>query len=192
MADEKIWCLKKELLFQDGSFSGYIDYTLCNFFYEIVYSRQYELRSFLEQNNRYKHFIIYIVILNEKQDQVFGYIRQGSEKRLTGQWSIGIGGHVAASDLDLRSAAIRESDEELDMKIDRSLINLEGFVNIESNPVNRVHFGIVFKYISDGNVKLKGSENKSGMWLSADDLESMQFEDWSEIIKPVVIGWMQE
>ena len=140
-------------------------------------------------------YIVNIVILDSEEDYVFGYIRDGNEDRLTGKWSFGFGGYVNEADLNIGSAILRELSEELNDNVNYYSIVPSGYINLDNTPVNRVHFGIVCKAIAKRakkDIRLKGSENKSGMWLNVDDLNSMQFEDWSEIIKPVVIGWLQK
>ena len=191
--NEMIWCVGRKKLFDNGYFHGFIAEDLCDFSDVIFTYREYKDRVSAETDETFKQPITYIVVLNSTFDKVFGYIRQGNEQRLADKWSLGFGGHVNKNDLTFTTAVIRESEEELDIQFNRLSICHEGYINLDTSPVNRVHFGLVYKaVVRDGfDLRLKGSENKSGMWLSADELDSMQFEDWSEIIKPVVKGWLR-
>jgi len=193
MKNEKIWCIEKSKLFNEGYFHGYVNHDI-SFNSKIVSNKKNMNRSLVETNEDYKQPITYIVIMNVTRDKVFGYIRQGNEDRLTDKWSFGFGGHINQNDLTFVAAVAREVEEELDIEINDLVVYPAGYINLDNSPVNRVHFGLVYKAVirEDYDLKLRGFENKSGMWLSADDLDSMQFEDWSEIIKPVVKDWLSQ
>lgn len=87
------------------------------------------------------------------QGKVFAYRRvQGSEDRLAGKLSLGVGGHC--NPIDARGKAPgptclvdclrREIDEEV-MPARGFSIELAGLLADDSSPVNRVHLGVVYR-----------------------------------------------
>ncbi len=78
--------------------------------------------------------------------------KKGTEGRLHGLYSIGLGGHVepedgAAGDPDLfENGMLRELHEELVLPdFDRLALQLVGLCNDDSNPVGSVHVGLVYR-----------------------------------------------
>jgi predicted NUDIX family phosphoesterase len=119
---------------------------------------QLEPRATCETDNKLLQLLPYIVVQDE-HDRVFRYFRgaAGTENRLHGAISIGLGGHVetmpgqqqpgAAYSADslfahLKEDAVREIDEEIGIKVDPKSIE---FVHLVYNPtgVNEVHLGIL-------------------------------------------------
>ena len=122
-------------------------------------SNQFAERFRAEQDEAQKQIIPYVLFV--AGDTVFSYVRGkgAGEKRLVGNRSVGIGGHInptdeqlpfaaaggAASSSDMASymeAVRREIAEEVvvDGPIDPAIV---GVLNDDSNPVGRVHFGVV-------------------------------------------------
>jgi predicted NUDIX family phosphoesterase len=107
-------------------------------------------RSYCETNTNYKQIIPYCVIFCG--DMVYQYQRVNvSDERLTGNWSLGIGGHISMMDaFDKESigpmvdaAVAREMSEEV--TIGGHEIRFVGLCNDEQDELNRVHLGMVFK-----------------------------------------------
>ena len=114
----------------------------------------YRPRAEAEDDTAYKQLIPYILL--HRDGEFFGYTRakgQG-EARLLGRRSIGIGGHVeeyvdGEEGVDRTSpavlrAAMRELDEEVGVDLVDVTLVLAGLVNDDSDPVGRVHLGVVF------------------------------------------------
>ncbi len=113
------------------------------------------------------------------------------ETRLKGLLAIGIGGHVNPEDAGreiLLNAANRELTEELIFSRNKTPEPV-GFLNLNDTPVNRVHFGVVYRVevtedvevIDDG---LEGRlENISDLGLFAGKMEG-----WSKILAGKIIS----
>lgn len=120
--------------------------------------------------------------------------RQG-ESRLHGRLSLGLGGHVEAVDLGspggpVQAALRRELAEEVRLPaLDLPPPVFLGLVNDESDPVGKVHFGLVFsqQIPAQGTVeivespKMRGAfrhlAGTHGLWQDLD-----RFETWSRML----------
>lgn len=108
---------------------------------------RYMKRALAEEDPSFKQLIPYSIIMHD--GLVFKYRRgvKGGESRLHGLISIGVGGHISAVDEDLFGEAYdqafaRELSEEVVMDPLQSEI-VCGLINDDSNPVGRVHLGVV-------------------------------------------------
>lgn len=105
-------------------------------------------RDLVEEDENWLQIIPYITFISN--ESVLTYRRAGSEKRLDGKVSIGIGGHVNIDDdpdhpfLAFLQGAAREIKEEvgMDMPLDPLKDRIAGLIYDPSNPVGRVHLGV--------------------------------------------------
>ncbi len=152
----------------------------------------YKPRSLVETDLSFRHAIGYVILLQEEvkpyDSRVFIYERKGSEKRLHGQFSIGIGGHVN-DDLyheplskQIREAALREIQEEAGIKPHRgSLIYLD-HIALSTSEVDMVHVGFLFAHNCKGELNLD-NELAGGEWIEFRKLKNNfadQLESWSK------------
>ncbi len=111
-------------------------------------------RDRAEHDIRWKQPIPYVLI-EDRTGHLALYQRQGSEARLHGLWSLGVGGHVERIDErpglgdTLLACAWREVEEELG-EPPRELRFL-GLINEEKSTVGQVHWGLVFHARIDGS-----------------------------------------
>ena len=157
----------------------------------------YAPRSSCETDANLKQLIPYIAIISG--DSILAYERSvsGSEDRLHGQMSIGIGGHINLEDnsenpvLALLEGAAREALEEAGIEVDLDTLakSIYGMVNDESNPVGQVHLGVCFVLKLDPEQEaevLSKCEHtlKNPKFIPIIDLEDPQFfmkmETWSQ------------
>lgn len=111
----------------------------------------FQPRDKAETDESKKQIISYCLIMCG--DSVLTYERgkKGNEARLHAQLSVGIGGHVDESDdpeeyfFAYQNSVKRELREEIGLEIDHNAIKntVIGLVNDDSNPVGRVHLGVV-------------------------------------------------
>lgn len=155
-------------------------------------------RSEAEKRPMYKQIIPYVIL--RSGDNYLCYCRTGSEQRLEGGYSIGLGGHinpVDAEKIDYKNEMLwnnmrRELDEELDLqKLTvpeiTGKLNFHGVLYDNSNEVGRVHLGVV--YLADvpveytSRIKIK-SEGKELTWKNETELRSLgdKLENWSKIV----------
>ena len=154
-----------------------------------------ELASFrarreVEDDPGFKQIIPYVIF--RSGDAVFTYKRgktQG-EARLHRLRSLGVGGHVSEADADGQStldayelALRRELDEEVEVH-GEGVITRVGLINDDSNPVGRVHLGVVHIYELDRpSVKPREEGLAEPEFLDIADLRACwdEFETWSQI-----------
>jgi predicted NUDIX family phosphoesterase len=110
-------------------------------------------RSYLETDERFRQLVSYVVFRHASRVLVYRRASKGGESRLHGLLSLGVGGHVNASDLitdtgtvDLKAtlhrACSREIAEEVHCDCASSLRTI-GVIKESANPVSRVHLGVV-------------------------------------------------
>lgn len=154
-------------------------------------------RSQAETDPEFLQWIPYALLL-DPQDRIAAYPRKGSETRLHGVWSLGVGGHVnpvdgPASTADrarlhdwpalLRNGLRRELHEEYPGLAPRS-IDFLGLIHESRTPVGRVHLGAVFRVAVPGDPGTPGPELDGLRWLSPQSLGGTEwpearFESWS-------------
>ncbi len=110
-------------------------------------------RHEVENDPAWKHFASYAVVCAGSRVLSYQRTMAGGETRLHGLRSIGIGGHVNTEDgalsegwdeRALDTAALRELHEEIVVPGEYRM-DFVGFVNDDSNPVGRVHVGLVYR-----------------------------------------------
>lgn len=153
---ERVLVFERSILDRLGSFQGTTTDT-SRYLATILDKKNnhFHLRQAAESDENLKQIIPYVLFVCG--DEVFSYVRgkQAGESRLVGNRSIGIGGHInpedeslfskeqATSDMDTYMQAVaREIEEEVivDEPFDPTITAL---INDDSNPVGRVHFGVV-------------------------------------------------
>lgn len=153
----------------------------------------------IESNPQYLQLVTYVALINVRNRQIINYARKGSESRLHGKRSIGIGGHVQAGDLSddlgfayqLEQAARRETEEELGKDFSHVPFQFMGYLQDQINPVGQVHLGVCYLVnVADLEVctSLDGDTPGDGELLDvrATDIEKVMkdFEDyerWSQM-----------
>jgi predicted NUDIX family phosphoesterase len=145
-------------------------------------------RAIAEDDPAYKQLIPYVLIRNSA-GQLLCYPRHGTEARLHGLYSCGIGGHIDAIDRretlveTVNAGMMRELGEELS-NFEPSAIQLEyrGIINDADSGVGQVHLGLVYVaqcaagYIPAPDEELAGAE-----WLNIEQLRSLRKEAWSDL-----------
>ena len=141
--------------------------------YLIISQGQYKLRSpDLESDETYKQLITYPLLRHEGKFLFARRTNKGGESRLHGMGLIGFGGHVRAEDIEDKPFDTwieRELREELDIK--SRIIGKEylGLINDNSNPVGKVHAGVVVIVDLDGpEVFALENTHESLEWLQVE------------------------
>ena len=150
---------------------------------------QWKDRDRAELDETVKQIIPYLIIESGNDNKIAVYQRKGSEKRIHGLHSIGVGGHINPDDfkhgdkfidLILRSAK-REVLEEFETIDPSKNIKFLGVINEELTKVGRTHIGLVFKL----QIKGKGTashELHNLHWLYKNDiLKNYKLEMWSKM-----------
>ncbi|AEJ18265.1 NUDIX domain-containing protein [Gracilinema caldarium] len=155
------------------------------------------IRRQAEQDPSYKQLIPYC-ILQDPEGRFLCYPRQGTEKRLHGLYSLGIGGHINPEDAVLQDdqidvertvmrALVREASEEAGLQGHGMKSQFRGLIHEERSPVGMVHLGLVYTIQTRSELLKPGEELAGSLWLSPEALkekletESASLETWSTL-----------
>jgi dCTP deaminase len=145
--------------------------------------------------------LIPYVAIFDRHCSIFSYVRAKEIKdygdsRLFGKHSVGIGGHVIKSDAPdyILNCLRRELAEEVKLDGLVSMPVLVGTIISYDKPVDRVHFGLVYGIVTDGDVQPAESSIISGRMIKRSDITifpgNVGYETWScEVIKDSVLIW---
>ena len=189
---EQILVFPVEALSSGGGFQGFTAKT--DLLPSILDSAFAMDRIRAEVHLGFKQLVTYALFTAE--NMVFRYRRssRGKEWRLHGAYSLGIGGHVMQTDVQLPLAGNvslleigrdREVAEEFVLPSIRRC-DLVGLINDDADDVGRVHFGIVYRYeLTEASVtpREKRAFSEWGFVDLPDLMESVPtFERWSQIL----------
>ena len=140
----------------------------------------------------------YIAVADGK-GKYLSYSRNGTETRLHGSRSIGIGGHIDIVDMydpdyellnnikeTIIQATIRELEEEINLLCDGdwlvSKTNLGKLIVDTTNPVGEVHVGLFSKLVFPHAQPQE--ELHDAKWLTVEELKASidEYENWSKLI----------
>jgi predicted NUDIX family phosphoesterase len=187
--EEYVLVFPTQLLGQIGAFQG-ISLELDRYLSIILNPKNHSFikRKDAETNPAFKQLIPYALL--HCGDKIFVY-RRGklqAEKRLFGNYSLGIGGHISVTDPGLFNTTYedglkREINEEINIE-SRYTQGVVALLNDDSNDVGKVHFGIVHVLtLEEPLVKpLEKSINET-KFLGINELQKDVdgFENWSKI-----------
>lgn len=143
-------------------------------------------RNTVENNYNYKQIIPYALIFNN-EGKILSYQRCGSEHRLKGIFSVGLGGHI--NDIDqaetlsntIENGLLRELNEEIGLNTSSKQLQLLGFINEDRSEVGLCHIGIAYKIEIDENELKFDSEIGHQQWINCEDLKLSNYELWSTL-----------
>ncbi len=138
----------------------------------------------------------YVLVFGPDKN-IFSYERSGNievygDKRLFGKFSIGPGGHILQKDgPDFINNSIQRKviDDELNIIGDYSEIKFIGTLMAYTNPVDRVHFGLIYVIHSQGKVEKKGESMVSSKMIPFNEFSKdpdfpEKYETWSQTLIP--------
>lgn len=137
-----------------------------------------------ENDETKKQVIPYCMVINN--NKILAVKRKDpGELRLKDMLSIGIGGHINPVDEGtdtLFNAAIRELKEETDFS-SNVVSQITGFLSLDDTPVNRVHFGVVYRMEIDSEVKVTDN-GLEGEFVDIAELPKLsgKMEGWSKTL----------
>ena len=194
MGDE-ILVVKRDVLFKDGDFEGFISEKINDYLKIILNNFEYRIRTKELENNRFwQQPIPYVWLVNSKTKKVFLYKRSttGNEGRLYNKFSGGVGGHIDKRELvegngdPLTQAMMRELEEET-IIAEYPIPKVVGFINYNSG-VEDVHFGVVA--IGETTNDVKPAEDMAhGQFYSIDEAEKILADTKSNVEKWTMASW---
>lgn len=193
--NEHVLVLKREILAAEGLFNGLefdVNRYLRRLFAPGVLG--FMPRSLAEADPTYKQLIPYVIMAHD--GKYLSYVRgkRAGEKRLVGNRSIGIGGHINPIDNEVplfdadfrrmyRTAVQREVAEEVAVKVNYT-DRVVAFLNDESNEVGSVHLGIVHFWALDApNVNKREQMITQMAFMTSAELQAVKdsLETWSAL-----------
>jgi predicted NUDIX family phosphoesterase len=188
VATEQVLCVKREDIFPDGAWHGFVSDRLDRHQAVIREHHFFMARSEVEDDPNYQQIIPYVVFRHGDQYLLTHRLRASSEKRLRKQYSLGVGGHINPGDLDagdpIQDGLKREWEEEViyDGSFEAKLI---GLLNDESSPVSKVHLGVVFLVDGDTpNIAIRETTKLAGELLTLEEMRIfyLGMESWSQMV----------
>jgi len=192
--EEQVLVIETKILEQLGIFHGLVfdvDRYLNGIFNEGI--PMFMPRSQAEKDPSFKQLIPYVIM--NYQDKFLSYIRgsRAGEKRLVGNRSIGIGGHInPVDDMPLFNAGFyetylaaveREVAEEVNVETGHT-DRIVALLNDDSNEVGQVHLGIVHYWTLDEPKVSKREQMITQMsFMTIDELQKVKdsMETWSQL-----------
>ena len=187
-AVEKVLCVKREDIFPDGAWHGFVTDSLERHQAVIREKHFFMLRPEVEEDPGYQQIIPYVVFRHGDRYLLTHRLRASSERRLRKQYSLGVGGHINPGDLQggdpIQDGLKREWEEEVvyDGSFEARLL---GLLNDESSPVSKVHLGVVFLVDGDSpNVSIRETDKLAGELLTLDEMRIyyLGMESWSQMV----------
>ena len=188
MASEQVLCVKREDIFPDGAWHGFVSEDLERHQAVIRERHFFKPRAEVEEDPNFQQIIPYVVFRHDGRYLLTHRLRASSEKRLRKQYSLGIGGHINPGDLEAGDPVLdglkREWAEEVvyDGRFEAQFI---GLLNDESAPVSKVHLGVVFVVDGDSpNIAIRETTKLAGELLTLDEMRIhyLEMESWSQMV----------
>ncbi len=195
---ERVLVFERDLLDKLGPFDGittdvdrYLDTILDK------KNNRFHLRYLAEEDESLQQIIPYVLFICG--EEVFSYVRgkQAGEARLVGNRSVGIGGHINPGDEMLFQGAAVATDrqtylEAVGREIEEEVIvdepfapEIKALINDDSNPVGRVHFGVVHVCrLSGKTVRKREQQITQSGFIRVADLAGPrreELETWSQL-----------
>jgi len=191
---EQVLCVKREDIFPDGAWHGFVSDDLDVHQAVIREHHFFKPRAEVEDDPAFQQIIPYVVFRHLHKYLLTHRLRASSEKRLRKQYSLGVGGHINPQDLGAGDPILdglkREWSEEVayDGKFEAKLI---GLLNDDSSPVSKVHLGVVFLVDGDSpNISIRETDKLAGELLTLDEMRIfyLGMESWSQMVYDRLAG----
>lgn len=192
-APEHILVVKRDIFFKETpAWHGLKNVDIDQYLSLIQAHKEFHPRPDMELDATYKQIIPYMVF--KHGDRYFLMQRSGkaSETRLQSKYTLGIGGHVRAEDLQEGSTlfdwARREFHEEVSYSGNLTITSL-GMLNDDSNEVGKVHVGLVLLLEGDSDQISVLEELQGGQLLTLEECAAYadHMETWSRFIFDALI-----
>ena len=187
-AAEEVLCVKRDDIFPDGAWHGFVTENLER--HQAVIRERHFFRPRVEVENdaTYQQIIPYVVFRHGDRYLLTHRLRASSERRLRKQYSLGVGGHINPGDLEggdpIQDGLKREWEEEViyDGRFEAKLL---GLLNDESSPVSKVHLGVVFLVEGNSpNIAIRETTKLAGELLTLHEMRIyyLGMESWSQMV----------
>ena len=187
---DNILVVPREKLFEDMETpQGFATERLEQLLGRIREYRESADRKAAEEDPSLKQIIPYMVLCCGSKLFLMRRFDNQDEDRLRNLYSLGVGGHIEPAEdsgtRDILMAGLeREFREEVDIA-GRYRLEPVGYINDETNPVGRVHFGLAYRVkVQTEDVQVREKDIMSGSFVSVEKAQSVypQMETWSQIV----------
>jgi predicted NUDIX family phosphoesterase len=186
--DEHVLCVRREDLFPDGAWYGFISEGLERYQRVIREQSFFMPRAEVEEDPAYQQIIPYVVFRHGDRYFLTRRLRASTEKRLRQLYSLGVGGHINPGDLEqgdpIMDGLRREFEEEVvySGSIEATLL---GLINDDSSPVSKVHLALAFLVEgSSPEITIRETNKLAGELLTLEEMRMyyLEMESWSQIV----------
>ena len=186
--DEHVLCVRREDLFPDGAWYGFISEGLERYQKVIREQSFFMPRAEVEEDPAYQQIIPYVVFRHGDRYFLTRRLRASTEKRLRQLYSLGVGGHINPGDLEngdpIMDGLRREFEEEVvySGSIEATLL---GLINDDSSPVSKVHLALAFLVEgSSPEITIRETNKLAGELLTLEEMRMyyLEMESWSQIV----------
>ena len=187
-ASEQVLCVRRDDIFPDGAWHGFVSDHLERHQAVIRERHFFKPRAEVEDDPVFQQIIPYVVFRHEQRYLLTHRLRASSEKRLRKQYSLGVGGHINPGDLEAGDPILdglkREWHEEVvyEGRFEALLI---GLLNDDSSPVSKVHLGVVFLVDGDTpDIAIRETDKLAGELLTLEEMRIfyLGMESWSQMV----------
>jgi predicted NUDIX family phosphoesterase len=186
--DEHVLCVRREDLFPEGAWYGFISEGLERY-QKVIRERSFFMpRAEVEEDPGYQQIIPYVVFRHGDLYFLTRRLRASTEKRLRQLYSLGVGGHINPGDLEqgdpIMDGLRREFEEEVvySGSIEATLL---GLINDDSSPVSKVHLALAFLVEgSSPEITIRETNKLAGELLTLEEMRMyyLEMESWSQIV----------
>src|SRR3990167_4314201 len=191
--NERVLVVPRSKIFAHGTWHGINSENPSKYLRLILANHKFLPRGKVENDPSWQQIIPYLVL--DSGGKIFLMKRKGNhtESRLSGMYSIGVGGHINREDVkgvgklsstaQVFSLAKREFEEEVEYK-GTYQTKFVGLLNDDSNEVGMVHLGLIVHLSGDSKDAKVKDEHKSGKFVSFAELDKYKnrMETWSRIV----------
>lgn len=189
---EEIVVVPRDLFFgAEGSWYGLKKTQFQTYIQRVEDHKEFHPRGFMEEDHGFKQIIPYLVFTHDNKYFLMQRKEKASETRLAGKMTLGIGGHIRASDLtdgNIFNWARREFYEEVRYHGSCSVEPL-GILNDDSNDVGKVHVAFVLLVRgSSSDISIKSELQEGYMATREECLARKEYmEGWSQLVLEALV-----
>jgi len=185
--NEQVLVIPSQVIFERGSWQG-IKTNNLDYYLELIKNNSFfKRRGDVEEDESFQQIIPYILFSFENRFFLYRYLNKTTEKRLTDTFQLGVGGHINPIDTGdvLEAGMMREWGEEVNYTGNILEKKLVGVLNDETNPVERVHLGLVYHFIGDSpEISVRETDILKGELVDLKEISEIKKENgvWTSVV----------
>jgi predicted NUDIX family phosphoesterase len=183
VSDERVYVVPRAALPDAAGWYGLRVDGFDEFIATVERDGRFEPREAMELDPSFKQIIPYLVLRDGPRYFLMRRTRAGSDARLHGRSSIGVGGHLNPGDRRLVDGLRREWHEELVADFTPEF-RLTALLNDDTTAVGSVHLGAVYVADVEGRpVTIRETAKLTGGFATAEEIAAVadDLETWSRL-----------